>query len=118
MAEFVYAAKDYETNTIATTKLAIAARRHLLEMAADEGFSFDVEQRGILHVYESRAELDHAGKVNGLLKRGGLDRRAVSPAEISGIEPAIRGDFVGGFFTEAISPATSTNLPASSPKPA
>ena len=101
MAEFVLAARDYEANTVATTKLAIAARRHLTDMAESEGFSFDVEKRGILHVYESRAEMAHAERVNGLLKRGGLDRRAVTPAEISAIEPTIRGDFVGGFFTQS-----------------
>ena len=101
MAEFVLAAKDYEANTVATTKLAIAARRHLNDMAETEGFSFDAEKRGILHVYESRGEMAHAERVNGLLKRGGLDRRAVLPEEISAIEPAIHGDFVGGFFTES-----------------
>ena len=101
MAEFVLAARNYEANTVATTKLAIAARRHLEDMAETEGFTFDAEKRGILHVYESRAEMAHAERVNGLLKRGGLDRRAVSPEEISSIEPAIHGDFVGGFFTES-----------------
>ncbi len=101
MAEFVFAAKNYEANTVATTKLAIAARRHLIDMAENEGFSFDAEKRGILHVYESRAEMAHAERVNGLLKRGGLDRRVVTADEIAAIEPTIRGDFVGGFFTES-----------------
>ena len=50
MAEFVLAARNYEENTIATVKMAIAARRHLLEMAEAEGFGFDVEKRGILHL--------------------------------------------------------------------
>ena len=101
MMEFVLAARSYEANTIATTRLAIAARRHLLDAAEREGFDFDAEKRGILHVYESRAEMAHAAGVNRLLAEGGLRRDAVTPAEIAAIEPTIRGDFVGGFFTES-----------------
>ncbi|MBO0905830.1 D-amino acid dehydrogenase [Jiella sonneratiae] len=101
MAEFVLAARNYEENTVATTKLAIAAREHLTGMAEREGFSFDVEKRGILHVYEEKKELDHAARVNRLLARGGLKRVAVSPQEIAAIEPAIHGRFVGGYFTES-----------------
>ncbi|MCE7026613.1 D-amino acid dehydrogenase [Jiella avicenniae] len=101
MAEFVLAARNYEQNTIATTKLAIQAREHLLGMAEREGFTFDVEKRGILHVYEEKNELAHAARVNGLLAKGGLKRVAVGPEEIAAIEPTIRGNFVGGFFTES-----------------
>ncbi len=39
--------------------------------------------------------------VNGLLAEGGLVRRELSPAEIREIEPALHGDFVGGFLTES-----------------
>ncbi|MEH6717698.1 MAG: D-amino acid dehydrogenase [Aurantimonas endophytica] len=101
MLEFVLAARSYEANTIATTRLAIEARRHLLEMADREGFDFDLERRGILHVYETQAEFEHAARVNRLLEKGGLDRRSVTPTEIAAIEPAIRGKFIGGFFTES-----------------
>jgi len=101
MAEFVLAARSYEENTIATTRLAIAARRHLLDMAEREGFDFDVEKRGILHVYEEKGEFDHAAEVNRLLEKGGLKRVAVSAEEVAAIEPTIRGKFIGGFFTES-----------------
>jgi len=37
--------------------------------------------------------------VNALLLQGGLERRPVSPSEIRQIEPAMVGDFFGGFFT-------------------
>ena len=39
--------------------------------------------------------------VNGLLAEGGLVRRELSPAEIREVEPALHGDFVGGFLTES-----------------
>ncbi|QOG07336.1 D-amino acid dehydrogenase [Aureimonas sp. OT7] len=101
MAEFVLAARNYEENTIATVRMAVAARRHLLEMAEAEGFGFDVEKRGILHVYESKSEFEHANRVSQLYKQGGLDRRALSDSEIHDIEPALAGKFYGGFFTES-----------------
>ncbi|MER0237457.1 D-amino acid dehydrogenase [Fulvimarina sp. MAC8] len=101
LAEFMLAARNYEENTIATTRLAIEARRHLLDMASDEGFAFDAETRGILHIYEDRSEFDEAKRVNKLLSRGGLERHAVSPAEIAAIEPTIHGRFIGGFYTES-----------------
>ena len=39
--------------------------------------------------------------VNGLLAEGGLVRRELTPAEIREVEPALHGDFVGGFLTES-----------------
>jgi D-amino-acid dehydrogenase len=39
--------------------------------------------------------------VNGLLAEGGLVRRELTPAEIRELEPALHGDFVGGFLTES-----------------
>ena len=101
MAEFVANIPSDEKNTVETVRLAIAAREHLLENARRHGFDFNCEERGILHFYSSQKELRHAARVNELLMKGGLDRRAVSPAEIKSIEPALHGEFVGGFFTES-----------------
>ena len=99
MAGFVAAVRDYEANTIETTRLAIAARSHLLRMAETEGIDFDLERRGILHIYETRAGFEHAARVNELLRRGGLERHAVTAAEIREIEPAISKPLHAGFFT-------------------
>ena len=99
MAEFLRHIGDYRKNTIATTRLAIAARRHLFEVAQREHIDFDLEQRGILHIYRDRKSFEHAREVNALLTEGGLDRRAVTPEEMRVIEPALRGSFYGGFFT-------------------
>ena len=99
MAEFVANIRHYRANTVETTRLAIAARQHLFEIARREGIAFDHEQRGILHVYRDKAGFDHASTVNELLVEGGLDRRAVTPDEMRAIEPALTGTFHGGFFT-------------------
>src|SRR5882724_11631972 len=98
-AEFVGNIPNYRANTIATTRLAIAARKHLFEIAEREGIAFDLEKRGILHIYRDRASFAQAARVNALLMEAGLDRRAVTPQEMRAIEPALHGDYFGGFFT-------------------
>ncbi|MBB5222426.1 D-amino-acid dehydrogenase [Amaricoccus macauensis] len=101
MAEFLSKIPTYKANTIETVRLAIAARTVLFEMAEREGIDFDLERRGILHFYSSAKDLKHARMVNGLLAQGGLERRELSPGEIHEVEPALHGDFVGGFLTES-----------------
>lgn len=101
MAEFIAAIPQYRDNTVATTRMAIAARGLLKEKAARHGFDFDCEDRGILHIYTKKSEFDHATGVNRLLAEGGLPRRAVSPEEVRQIEPALSGSFYGGYYTES-----------------
>jgi D-amino-acid dehydrogenase len=99
MAEFVWNIRNYESNTIATARLAIAARHELFAMAAHEGISFDHQQRGILHVYRSKHDYEHALSVNALLQKGGLERRPVSNKEIHQIEPTLKDHFYAGIYT-------------------
>jgi D-amino-acid dehydrogenase len=101
MAEFLSNIPQYKANTVETVRLAIAARAVLFEMAAREGIDFDLEQRGILHFYDRPKDLAHARRVNGLLAEGGLVRRELSAAEVRDVEPALRGEIIGGFLTES-----------------
>ena len=98
-AEFMASIPKYEDNTVATTKLAIAAREHLFDWANQEGINFDLKKQGILHIYRDRKGFDHASRVNELLAKGGLDRRAVTPEEMHQIEPTVNGQYYGGFYT-------------------
>jgi D-amino-acid dehydrogenase len=100
-AEFAAAIPHYERNTVETTRLAIAAREHLFGWARDEGIDFDARREGILHIYRDKAGFDHAAAVTRLLAQGGLERRAVTPAEMRAIEPTLAGDFYGGFYTDS-----------------
>ncbi|MGX6998791.1 D-amino acid dehydrogenase [Caballeronia sp. KNU42] len=99
MGEFLRQIPNYRANTVETVRLAIAAREHLFGIAEREGIDFDLEQRGILHMYQQKKDFDTAAKVNRLLQSGGLDRRAVTSDEMRAIEPTLQGDFHGGFFT-------------------
>ena len=101
MAEFMANIPQYEKNTVETVRLAIAAREHLKAHAEREGFDFNCEDRGILHIYHNKHDYDHATRVNRLLAEGGLSRVAVSNEEMRAIEPALNGDYYGGYYTES-----------------
>ncbi len=99
MVEFMAQIPNYHRNTVETVRMAIASRRILDEMASAEQIDFHREPRGILHVYRDKHSFDGAARVNALLAEGGLERVAVTPAEMRALEPALTGDFYGGFFT-------------------
>ncbi|MET3134687.1 D-amino-acid dehydrogenase [Oxalobacteraceae bacterium GrIS 1.11] len=100
-AEFIAAIPHYNQNTIETARLAIAARQHLFAWAEQEGIDFDLKRKGILHIYRDKAGFEHAAAVSTLLAQGGLQRRAVTPAEMRAIEPTLAGSYYGGHFTES-----------------
>lgn len=99
LGEFIWNVRNYRQNTIRTVRLAMESRRRLFAIAAKESISFDLEQRGILHVFHDAESFKAGRRVNDLLREGGLERHAVSEAEIHSIEPALRGKYYGGFFT-------------------
>ena len=100
-AEFIRAIPDYQANTVATARLAIAAREHLFGWAAEEQIEFDVKHEGILHIYRDKDSFQHAAGVTRLLAEGGLARRAVTPDEMRAIEPTLAGTYYGGFYTDS-----------------
>jgi len=99
LAQFMAQIPNYRDNTIATTRLAIEARQHLFDMAEAEGIDFDLERRGILHIYHDAASFDTARRSNALLEAGGLERYAVSSSEARDIEPTLQTGCYGGFYT-------------------
>lgn len=99
--EFLAAIPHHADNTTATTRMAIAAREHLFNWADEEGIQFDLKQRGILHIYRDKQGFETAGKISKLLAAGGLERRAVTPEEMQAIEPALQGQYYGGYYTES-----------------
>ncbi|MFT6223574.1 MAG: D-amino-acid dehydrogenase [Paracoccaceae bacterium] len=101
MAEFLGNIPNYKRNTIATTRMAIAARPMLIEMAERAGIDFDLEKRGILHFYRDEKTLAQGRKVSKLLAEGGLERIELSGAEVIDREPTLHGTFAGGFWTES-----------------
>jgi D-amino-acid dehydrogenase len=98
LMEFLCNIKRYETNTRDTVKMALLARERLFAVAEKENIQFNLEKRGILHFYHTKLDYEIATKVNDLLIKGGLERMAVTPAEIKAIEPSLKGEYYGGFY--------------------
>ena len=65
--EFLASIKHYETNTLETVRLALLARKRLFEIAEKEQVDFNLEKRGILHIYHSEADYNIAKNVNDML---------------------------------------------------
>jgi D-amino-acid dehydrogenase len=101
LAEFLWSIRNYRKNTIDTVRLALSARQRLLSIVDREKIAFDLERRGILHIYHDKASFDDARKVNDLLVSGGLERWSVTPNEILEIEPTLQGKYYGGFYTQS-----------------
>lgn len=99
VGEFIQQIRHHDANTVATTRLAIEARKHLFAMAEAEGIAFDLEKRGILHLYHERAAYEQAAHATSLLKQGGLERLPVTNEEIHQLEPSLKGQYFGGFYT-------------------
>lgn len=99
LAQFMAQIPNYRDNTIATTRLAIQARQHLFDMAEAEDIDFDLERRGILHIYHDADSFKAAHRANTLLQAGGLDRYAVTADEARAIEPTLQTGCHGGFYT-------------------
>lgn len=100
-AEFAAAIPRYRSITTETARLAVAARAHLYAWAEAEQIDFDLKRQGILHLCHDQASFASATEVTRLLAEGGLVRRPVTPEEIRALEPALLGQYYGGFYTDS-----------------
>ena len=101
MMEFASNFKNYESNTIKTVEMALAARQNLMAFADEAGINFDCEKRGILHIYASQKEFDHAHNVTKIYEKAGLKRRRLNADEVLEVEPKLKKPLIGGYFTES-----------------
>ena len=99
---FIRAIPNAEKNTYDTCMWALAAHKLYKEIATRENLSFDMVEKGILHIYTDQSELDNARKVNKIYNKAGLERWEVSPKECLDIEPALvpPPKLLGGFYNE------------------
>ena len=99
---FVKAIPQAKNNTLKTCQWALQAHKIYKQIAKEENLSFDMVEKGILHIYTDQTELDNAREVNKIYKKAGLSRWEVSPKECLEIEPALvpPPKLLGGFFNE------------------
>jgi len=71
LAEFMGQVRNYRENTIETTRLAIAARQHLYDMAKAENIDFNLEHKGICTSIGIRKALIRPPKPTSCCKKAG-----------------------------------------------
>jgi D-amino-acid dehydrogenase len=88
-------------NTESALALARYSREQLRRLRDDTGIRYDLQTRGILHLYENKREFDHARRQVELLREHGLDTEIKTPDQCLAIEPALKhwiARVVGGAF--------------------
>jgi D-amino-acid dehydrogenase len=70
--------------------LALHSRAVVKRLRRELALDYDCAERGILHFYTSRAELEASQAPAALMRTLGCDRRTISPDEAVAIEPALR----------------------------
>ena len=101
MFEFMSNIPNYEANTIKTAEMAVRSRDVMTQIAEDAGIEFNRVNQGILHFYDDQGEFAHAHNVTKMLEKAGLPRTRLTPDEVRAIEPSIKSDVIGGYYTES-----------------
>ncbi|MGC2520635.1 MAG: D-amino acid dehydrogenase [Burkholderiales bacterium] len=88
-------------NTASAFALALYSREQLRDLRGETGIRYEMQTRGILHLYEERREFEHACSEAVRLKAQGFEVEIKVPEECILIEPALKGakaHFVGGVY--------------------
>jgi D-amino-acid dehydrogenase len=80
-------------NTESILSLALYSREQLRQLRRDTGIEYDFQARGILHLYEERAEFERARRQADFLQARGVDIEIRAPQECLAIEPALKHSF-------------------------
>lgn len=82
--------------------LALYSRNQLKALREETNIQYDHLERGILHVYTDRRELEKAVEASKVLREYGCDRRTIRADECVAIEPALEAAqplLAGGQYT-------------------
>jgi D-amino-acid dehydrogenase len=88
-------------NTDAIASLAVHSGERLRALRADTGLAYDHLERGILHLFFSRRDFDHARGRLRMLEAHRIRARLCDAAECLAIEPALanlRAELAGGLY--------------------
>lgn len=88
-----------EMNTINGLRLALYSRTKMAAIREHSGVAFDFRENGILHLFSSQQEFEHAQRQNDLQTNHGGEQRVLSVDEVLALEPLLRNSqrtIVGG----------------------
>ncbi len=93
----------FAANSLANLRLALLSLECLQAIRKHTGIEYDCATRGVLKIYRDQAAFDDARRRCDVLAREGLTYRAVTPAECTGLEPALgatAASLVGALYFE------------------
>lgn len=70
-------------------ELGLYSRQSLQALREETGIDYDQCTRGIVCLYQTRKELDHAAECAKWMRPFGIDRRLVEPGELAALDPAL-----------------------------
>ncbi|GCE83731.1 D-amino acid dehydrogenase [Komagataeibacter diospyri] len=92
-------AHDYDINKSRMLRIAEYSRDCLDALRRDTGITYDDEQRGLIQLFRTQKQVDHAARDMSLLDQAGIAHEFLSPDEIAKHEPGLmenRHLFKGG----------------------
>jgi D-amino-acid dehydrogenase len=92
----------FERNVKQLVALGSYSHAALKEVVRTTGIEYQRLERGIAHYFTDQGSFDAAGEAAQLMRRHGVERRAISTGELLAIEPAFRPfahRIVGGTYT-------------------
>lgn len=90
-----------ETNTLTMLRLGLYSRKKMEHLVTATGIKFDYMREGILHVFGSQGDFDHAVKQSKFQEKFGCNEKVFTPQECLQLEPALEHanvKIVGGIY--------------------
>ena len=92
----------FERNVEQLVQLGSYSHASLKTLVAQTGIEYDRLERGILHFFSSQSDFEAGAAGAEIMRRHGVDRRVLTPAEVLKVEPALSNfgaRIHGGTFT-------------------
>ncbi|EHH68783.1 D-amino acid dehydrogenase [Gluconobacter morbifer] len=81
--------KSYDINKSRMLRIAEYARECLDKLRADTGIVYDGNQKGLIQLFRTDAQVEHASEDMRLLAESGIDHKLLTVDEIIGYEPGL-----------------------------
>ncbi len=91
-------------NHVTLLRLNLYSKECMTKIRSDTGIEFDFSDRGILNIYGSDREFDHAKRQNEFQAKFGGEQRVLTAAECLAIEPSLsdtKRHIAGGILSDA-----------------
>ncbi len=102
LLNFIFHIKNQKSITYDICKIAIKSINIYEKISKEENIKFDLLNKGILHLYYSKRQTDHAVDINQIYNSAGLNRVRLTHEDLYSLEPSLKGKkFNSIFYTKS-----------------